>query len=178
MNNAGISQRSLAKDTSFEVDKRMMNVNFLGTVCLTKCVLPVFLQQNSGQFITITSVVGKIGSPMRTSYAASKHALHGFFDSLRAELPNSIDVMLVCPGYIRTNISINALKGDGSKQGTMDETTGNGMSPAILAEKIVEAASLGKAELHIGGFREMLAIQVGRFFPSLLRRILRKAKVT
>ncbi|MBP7184463.1 MAG: SDR family oxidoreductase [Saprospiraceae bacterium] len=178
VNNAGISQRSLAKDTAFEVDEMIMKINYLATIRLTKCVLPVFLKQESGQIITITSTVGKIGTAMRSAYAASKHALHGFFDSLRTEVPDGIDIMLVCPGFIRTNISINALTGDGSAQGTMDAATDKGMDPAVLAAKIVESASLGKAEIYVGGFKEKLAIYLSRYTPGILRKILKNAKVT
>lgn len=110
INNGGISQRDLVVNTSFEVDQRLINVNYLGTVKLTKALLPHFIKKKSGAFITVTSLVGKFGTPYRSSYSASKHALHGFFDSLRAEvIDQGIKVMLVCPGFIKTNISINAL---------------------------------------------------------------------
>ena len=117
VNNGGISQRSLAKETQIAVDKRIMDVNYLGTVALSKALLPHFIKNKKGHFVVTTSIVGKIGTPLRSSYAASKHALHGFFDSLRAEqYKNNIIVTLVCPGFVNTNISLNALTGDGSPQ--------------------------------------------------------------
>lgn len=90
VNNGGISQRSFAKDTQLDVDKRIMNVNYIGTVALTKAVLPHFLEKKQGHIVVTTNIVGKIGTPLRSTYAASKHALHGFFDSLRAEVYNEL----------------------------------------------------------------------------------------
>ena len=116
VNNGGISQRSLTKDTSIETDRKLMEVNFFGTVALTKSVLPYFLKQKGGHIVVVSSIVGKFGFHLRSAYAASKHALHGFFESLRMEIYNeNVKVLIVCPGKIRTNISINAYTGDGSK---------------------------------------------------------------
>ena len=110
VNNGGISQRSFAKDTLISVDKRIMDINYLGTVALSKALLPHFIENKKGHFVITTSIVGKIGTPLRSSYAASKHALHGFFDSLRAEhFKDNITVTLVCPGFVNTNVSKNAL---------------------------------------------------------------------
>ncbi len=178
LNNGGISQRSPAKDTSLEVDKRLMNINFFGTVALTKALLPHMLTHQLGHIVTITSLVGKFGSPLRSSYAASKHALHGFFDSLRAELADTpVQITLICPGFIRTNVSINALTGDGSKQNKMDEATGSGMEPEVLAQKILRAIAQGKEEACFGG-KEVLGVYLKRFFPLWFSRYLRRAKVT
>ncbi len=178
INNAGVSQRDLAMNTHFKVDKQLMDVNYLGTVAMTKAILPSMILHKLGHIVTITSATGKFGSPLRSSYAASKHALHGFFDSIRAELTNdNINITLVCPGFIRTNISINALTADGRKQGTMDEATNNGIDPNVLANKILRAIQRNKQEIHVGGFKEMLAIQMKRFFPTVFARILAKAKV-
>ncbi|MCC6412015.1 MAG: SDR family oxidoreductase [Saprospiraceae bacterium] len=178
INNGGISQRALALDTSLEVDKKLMNVNYFGTVALTKAVLPSMLTHHLGHIVTITSLTGKFGSPLRSSYAASKHALHGFFDSLRAELGNTpLQITLVCPGYVRTNVSINALVGDGSAQGTMDDATDKGMAPEDLARKILGAIESGKEELWVGG-KEVLGVYLKRLFPAYFSKIIRKAKVT
>ncbi len=177
VNNGGISQRSLAKDTSLEVDKKLMDVNYFGTVALTKAVLPVMLMHQLGHIVTITSLTGKFGSPHRSSYAATKHALHGFFDSLRAELADShLKITLICPGFIRTSISLNALTGDGSQLGTMDEATDRGMEPEELAHKILHAIEKGKEEAYFGG-KEVLGVYVKRFFPAYFSRLIRKAKV-
>lgn len=177
VNNGGISQRALAKDTSLEVDKKLMNVNYFGTVALTKAVLPSMLMHHLGHIVTITSLTGKFGSPYRSSYAAAKHALHGFFDSLRAELfESNIKVTLICPGFVRTNVSKNALTGDGAKLGTMDEATEKGMQPERLAYKILGAIEQGKEEAYFGG-KEVLAVYLKRFFPHYFANVIRKAKV-
>ena len=124
INNAGISQRELVKDTAFLVDKKIMDVNFLGTVAVTKAVLPDMLAKKSGQIVVISSVMGKIGTPFRSAYAASKHALQGWFDCLREEVyQDNIKVTIICPGYVHTNVTINALKGDGSKNNTMADNS-------------------------------------------------------
>ncbi|MFN4080287.1 MAG: SDR family oxidoreductase [Saprospiraceae bacterium] len=178
INNGGVSQRSRALDTAMEVDERLMRVNYLGTIALTKAVLPGMLKHQLGHIVTITSLTGKFGSPLRSSYAASKHALHGFFDSLRAELADTpILVTLVCPGFVRTNISINALTGDGAPQGAMDEATSKGMRPEVLARKILNAIRKRREELWVGG-REVVGVYIKRFFPRLFSRLIARAKVT
>ena len=179
VHNGGISQRSLAAGTSLEVDRKIFETNYFGTVCLTRSLLPHFMEKKSGQFVVITSVVGRIGTPMRSSYSASKHALHGFFDSLRAEVHrDNIKVTLICPGFVNTDVSVNALTGDGSRQGTMDKATADGLSPQVFARKALRVISAGKQEAVIGGSLEVLAVYVKRFFPLLLSRMIRKVDVT
>lgn len=178
-NNGGISQRSYVKDTSIAVDKRLMDVNYLGTVALSKALLPHFIEKNSGQFVVITSIVGKIGTPLRSSYSASKHALHGFFDSLRAEVyDNRIKVTLACPGFVQTNISINALTGNGTTHNKLDTATKNGLTPEVFVKKLLKAVRQEKQEVYIGGFKEKLAVYVKRFFPKLLSKMIQKLAVT
>lgn len=179
INNAGISQRSLARDTLLSVDKQLMEVNYLGTVALTKAVLPGMLARQAGHVVAVTSLVGKFGTPMRSSYAASKHALHGFFDSLRAELwRDGIRVSLVCPGFIRTNLTYHALKGDGSPQNKMDFAQQQGMDPAECARRILAGLGRGRDELYVAQAREMLAVYLKRFLPGVFARVVRKARVT
>lgn len=177
INNGGVSQRSLAIETGLDVDKKIMDINYFGTVALTKAVLPGMLTHQLGHIVTVTSLTGKFGSPYRSSYAAAKHALHGFFDSLRAELSEShIKVTLVCPGFVRTNVSINALTGSGAQLGTMDEATDKGMSPETVAYKILRAIELGREEIYFGG-KEVLGVYLKRFFPAYFSKVIRKAKV-
>lgn len=174
----GISQRSPAIETSAEVDRQMMEVNYFGTVALTRALLPRFIKRKQGHFVVITSLMGVFSSPMRSSYCAAKHALHGYFNALRAEMfKEQINVTIVCPGFIQTDISRNALVGDGSKQGTMDDATGKGMPADECARRIIRSVDRKKAEVYIGG-KEILGVYISRFFPALLRRIIRKAKVT
>ena len=174
----GISQRSLAQDTALEVDRRVMEIDYFGTVALTKAVLPHFLQQGSGQFVVVTSLMGLFSSPLRSGYCGAKHALHGFFEALRAEVYDAgIRITMVCPGFIHTDISLNAVVGDGSKQGTMDEKTGKGLSPEACAEQLVRAAKKERPEVLIGR-SEVFGTYLKRFFPNALRRVMRKAAVT
>src|SRR5215831_2809245 len=170
INNGGISQRSLAKDTLLSVDRQLMEVDYFGTIALTKFLLPHFLRRKTGHFVTVSSVMGIIGTPFRSGYAAAKHALHGFFDSLRAELwkeHQSIYVTIICPGWVRTNVTLNALTGDGSKLYKMDKTTEHGLSPRLCAEKIAKAIQRKKEEVYIGGLKEVFGVYLKRFFPRL-----------
>lgn len=180
INNGGISQRSLAKDTELDVDRRIMEVDYFGTIALTKYLLPHFLKNKSGHFVTVSSVMGKIGTPYRSGYAAAKHALHGFYDSLRAELwkdSKNIYVTLVCPGWINTNLSITALLGDGSPQNKKDDTHKKGMTPSSFAKQMIRAIESKKREVYIGGLKEVFAIYLDRYLPGLFSKIVRNAKV-
>lgn len=178
INNGGISQRSLASETDWTVDRRIIDVNYLGTVILTKAILPSMRTHRLGHIVTISSLVGKFGTPLRSSYAASKHALHGFFDSLRAELvQENIYITLICPGFIHTRISYNALTKDGSPQDSLDQAQANGMSPERFAKKALRAIAQQRREVYIGG-KEVLAVFLNRIAPSFLRRLLSKVKVT
>lgn len=174
IHSGGISQRASVKEASLAIDRKVMEVNFFGTVGLTKAILPVFLSQQSGHFVVISSLVGKFGTPMRSAYAASKHALHGFFDSLRAEVwRDHILVTLVCPGYVRTNISYNALNAAGGKHGRMDRNQLKGMSPHACARQTLKAVAAGKQEAVLGG-KEKLGVLLKRFFPGFFSRIVRR----
>jgi dehydrogenase/reductase SDR family member 7B len=173
----GISQRAMALDTRIEVDRRLMEVNYFGTVILTKAILPSMIENGFGQIISISSLVGKFGSPFRSGYAASKHALHGFFDSLRAEVyTKNIFITLVTPGFVKTNVSLNALTEDGKALNVMDAGQENGMTAEQCARKIVKGVEKEKNELLMGG-KETLAVYVKRFLPGLFAKIIRKAKV-
>ena len=179
INNGGISQRSLALDTGITIDDKIFRTNYFGTVALSKALLPYFVANKKGHFVVVTSVVGKIGTPLRSSYAASKHALHGFFDSLRAEVhDDNIKVTLICPGYVNTEISMNAITADGSPQNSLDKATANGLSPAYFAKRMLKAIASKKQEAVIGGKLETLSVYVKRFFPRLLAKLIRKLDVT
>jgi short-subunit dehydrogenase len=178
INNGGISQRSLIKDTDFSVYKRLVDIDYLGTVALTKALLPHFIERKSGHYAVVTSLMGKFASPLRSGYCGAKHALHGFFDGLRMEHhDDNIKVTMICPGFIRTNVSMNALTADGKKQQTMDKATGAGMLPERCAQKILSAIKSNKMEINVGG-KETLAVYIKRFFPRLIHTIARKAAVT
>ncbi len=178
INCGGISQRGLAAETSMETLRRIMETDFFGAVGLTKAVLPSMISNRSGHIVVISSLMGKFSTPLRSGYCASKHALHGYFDALRAELQDKgIRVTIVCPGFIRTGISVNALCADGSCHGVMDEAQAKGMPPAVCAERIVKGLEKGSEELLVGG-REIIGVYLKRFVPGLLSRIIARTKVT
>jgi short-subunit dehydrogenase len=177
VHNGGLSQRALALDSSLDVDRRLFDVNYFGTIALTKALLPSMIARKRGQLVVVTSLTGLIGTPLRSSYAASKHALHGFFDSLRAEHHrDGVAVTIVCPGFVRTEVSRNAVTGDGSPQGTMDDATARGITPERCARAIVSAAARQKEEVYVGG-RETVSVYVKRYAPGLFSRMLRRVRV-
>jgi short-subunit dehydrogenase len=177
VNNGGISQRSLVAETAFEVDLAVMNTNYFGTVALTKAVLPGMLARRSGHIVVISSLMGYLDTPLRSAYAASKHALQGYFDCLRSEVwEQDVKVTVVCPGYIRTDISLNALTADGSKYAKMDENQAKGLSADTCAEKTLNAIAAGREEVIIGG-KEVLAVYAKRFLPRLYSKVVRSIKL-
>ncbi len=177
INNAGISQRSLIKDTDFSVYKKLIDIDYLGTVALSKAILPHFIQNQNGHYITVTSLMGKFGSPYRSGYCGAKHALHGFFDVMRMEHEkDGINVTLVCPGFVQTNVAKNALTADGSPQEQDDVATQNGVTPEYAAQKMIAAFEKNKFEVYIGG-KEIKGIYLKRFFPKLLHKVVLKSQV-
>ncbi len=177
INNGGISQRSLVKDTSPDVHRRLMEVNFFGAIGLTTYLLPHFISRKSGHFVNVTSITGKFGTPYRSGYAASKHALHGFFDAVRAEhYQDNIKVTMICPGFIHTPITYSALTGDGTPLNKMDEAQFNGKPADWCARRIVRAIERNREEVYIGG-REVIGVYIKRFFPTLFSRLIRKVAV-
>lgn len=176
VNNAGISQRSLIAETEFDVYKKLIDVNYLGTVALTKALLPHFITNRKGHFVTVTSLMGKFGSPYRSGYCGAKHALHGFFDVLRMEHEkDGIAVTLICPGFVNTNVAKNALTANGSSQNEQDAATKNGLPAEVLAKKMIRAVEKNKFEVYIGG-KERIGIYL-RFFPKLLHRVVLNSTV-
>jgi short-subunit dehydrogenase len=177
--NGGISQRDLAENTSMEVVRRIMEKNYFGNVALSLGLLPHFLKNKKGNYAIISSVAGKTGTQYRSAYAASKHALHGFYDSLRAETyDRGIRVSIICPGYVKTNVSVNALEGSGNAHNKMDDVQAKGLDPMDVAMKIQRAIEMNQEEVVIGGFQEHMGALLKRFFPSFLSWKLRSAKVT
>lgn len=163
----GISQRSYANETSIAVDRKIFEVNFFGTIELTKKLLPTMIRNGGGQIGVTTSIVGKFGFPYRSSYAATKHALHGFFESVRAEnISNHILISMIIPGRVKTNISLNALDKDGNAHSKMDEGQDKGLSAEKSARIIVKKLEKEKKEILVGG-SELIMVQIRRFFPRL-----------
>lgn len=178
INSGGTSQRSLALETGLQTEQRLMNVNFWGTVVLSKALLPGMIAKGGGKIVCISSLVGKFGTRLRSAYSASKHALHGYFDSLRAEVfDKNIQISIICPGFIKTNVSVNALTGDGSPQGTMDAGQASGMPADECAKLIIQAIQQNKEEVYIGG-KEVKGVWFKRFFPLRFSKYMRTAQVT
>ena len=144
-----------------------MEVNYLGTVALTKVVLPGMVERKSGIVVTISSVAGKIGSKLRSGYSGSKYAVVGFMDCLRAETKQSgIHCLTVCPGFIKTDIDINSLNAEGKPQQHRDHATENGMAVDVCCNKIINAIEQHQDEVIIGQGISGLAPTIRRFFPT------------
>ena len=166
--------RALTWETSLDVDYRIMNVNYFGAVILTKAILPGMIERGEGYIAATSTITGKFGFPMRSAYSASKHAIQGFFETLGIELkPHNISVTIVMPGRVRTNISLNALKADGTRHGKMSPGQAGGMSPEKCAKKYLDAIYKRKREALIGG-KELLMVYIRRFFPSIFFRLAQK----
>lgn len=178
VNNGGISQRGNAVETSLEIDRKIMEVNYFGNIALTKAVLPHMRANKTGQIIVISSIAGKFGFFLRSAYSASKHALQGFYESLLLEeAENNIFVTVAYPGKINTPISVSAITASGEKHGVMDHNQDTGMSAEKCVSKIITAANKHKKSIVVGG-KETHAVWIKRFFPSLFWKIIKKQKAT
>ncbi len=174
INNGGISQRAFAWETPLEVDYRIMNINFFGAVILTKALLPSMMEQGEGAIAVTSSITGKFGFPLRSAYAASKHAAQGFFETLGIELSGkNIHVTVAMPGRVQTNISVHALTKDGTPHGEMDPGQASGIPAELCARKYLDAIHKRKREVLIGG-RELMMVHIRRFLPRLFFRLARK----
>ncbi|MCM0612981.1 SDR family oxidoreductase [Marinobacter sediminum] len=174
INNAGVSQRSLCKDTDMAVYQKLMDVDVMGQIALTKAVLPHMLERGAGHLAVTASVAGKVGAPLRTGYCAAKHAVMGFFDALRAEVEGQgLDVSTIVPGFIRTDISRNALAGDGSTFGKLDKNIAGGMDVTECAEVVFKGLTARKREIPVGKGKEMSALWIKRVSPEALFRMVR-----
>ncbi len=174
VNNGGISQRSLISETPFELDHKIMNIDYFGHVMLTKNVLPVMVKNGGGHIMITTSITGKFGFPQRSAYSAAKHALYGFFETLRVEhSKDNIKVTIACPGRVRTEISKHALTKNGKEHGKMDKGQAKGISAEKCARIMREAIQKNKREVLIGG-KELLMVYIKKFLPGLFYRIVSK----
>ncbi len=177
VNNGGISQRSKATDTDLQVYRDIMEVNFFGTIHLSNLVMKHFLKRNEGQFVILSSITGIVGLPLRTAYTASKHAIEGFYKSLRTEIwKTNLRVLMVRPASIKTSIAKNALTGDGGTFNKADGVIDKGISPESLAESIISAIEKNKKVLLAGPKDQQFIIRLQRFFPGLVFNILKKIK--
>lgn len=173
INNAGNSQRSFCLETDMDVYRTMFELNVLGQIALTKAVLPVMVEQGSGRLAVTASVAGKVGVPLRTGYCAAKHAVMGFFDSLRTEVAvHGISVTTIVPGFIRTNIGSNALTGSGEAVGKPDDDIEGGMDVTACASAIVQGLADGIEEIAVGEGIEMSLLDLKRQDPTATFRAL------
>lgn len=178
INNAGVSQRSLIKDTPLTIDRQVMELDFFGPVALTKAVLPHMLTRGSGQLVAMSSIVGLVATPYRSAYAAAKHAIVGFYDALRAEVFDAgLSVSIIFPGFVRTNVSLSAITANGSVHGQVDAQQETAMPADEFARRAVAALAKGETRIIIAG-KEKLAVWLGRLSPELLARVIRRVKVT
>ncbi len=169
VNNAGISQRSLAVDTVFDVYQRIVAVDLLAPIALTQALLPKMVAAKAGHIIAISSVAGIAGVPLRSAYCAAKHGLIGYHDSLRSETAHlGLQVLVVAPGSVKTNVSKNALDANAKTRGVSDNAIDTGMDPNIAATRILEAASSGKRELILAEGMEAAIAQLRRTDPEAL----------
>lgn len=178
INNAGISQRALIMDTTEDVERQIIEIDYFAQTRLSRLVLPDMLEQGGGKIVMISSVAGLLGTQYRGAYGAAKAAIHMWANSLRAELhEQGIEVATIFPGFIQTNISINALIGDGSAQGTMDAATNKGMTATSFAKQVVKALTKGEEYIIVAGRKEKLATKVNRLSPPKLYKLIRESQV-
>jgi dehydrogenase/reductase SDR family member 7B len=170
----GISQRATSMETTIDTTRKIFESNFFGHIQLTQGMLPQMVSRKSGKLIVISSLSGKWGFYLRSSYSASKHALHGYYDSVRMETEKSgISIHLVTPGFIATDISLHAIDSSGESAGVMDKNQLTGISPDECARQIIIGVEKNKSEFGVGG-KEMLSLFLNRYFPRFFQKLLRK----
>ncbi len=171
---AGVGQRGLALETDLAVARKIMDVDFWGAVELTRALAPGMIKRGRGQIVVLSGVLGKFGAPRRSAYSASKHALHGWFESLREEtLGTGLEITLLVPGWVRTEISEKALEANGSPHGALDAGQAGGISPEECARRAMPAIVKGVPEQLIGGI-ECGGVYLNRLWPGLFKRLLRR----
>ncbi len=173
INNAGISQRSLAIETDFEDDLRIIEIDLIGTIALSKAILPHLMTQKDAQIVVISSVMGKINTKYRTSYAAAKHGVVGYFESLRLELEGQVHICNIMPGFIATNIVKNAV----SNSYNPDNQNAAGMPSDVFAQKALKAIYQRRKNVFIGGFKEKFALILKRVSPRMFDSVIKNMKV-
>ncbi|MFJ1268685.1 SDR family NAD(P)-dependent oxidoreductase [Legionella lytica] len=178
IHNGGISQRYLVADSVFALDKKIMDVNFFGAIALTRPILKNMLQRGSGHIAIVSSMLGLYGIQTRSAYSASKHALRGYFESLRNELADTqLKITLIYPGFINTNITQNSLLANGTSFGKKDKSHEHGIKPAVCARKIAHALYHEKPTVVIAGPKERFGAILARYCPLLFRYISPKFEV-
>lgn len=178
LNIGGISQRARIEETPMWLDRKIFEINYFGTIALTKAVLPYMVRQRSGHILATSSISGRFGFPLRSAYSASKQALHGFFETLYLENKKfNIMSSVIIPGRVRTSISFHALNGEGKEHGQLDDGLAKGISPEKAAEIIIKGILKKKHEILVGS-GEMLILHIRRYLPWLFFRIADKINST
>lgn len=176
LNIGGISQRARIDETPLWLDRKIFEINYFGTIALSKAVLPYMVRQKSGYILATSSISGRFGFPLRSAYSASKQALHGFIETLYLENKKfNIKASVIIPGRVKTSISLNALDGDGKAHGKLDEGQAKGLDPERAAEIIIKGILRNKREILVGK-SEMIMLHIRRYFPWLFFRIADKIR--
>jgi short-subunit dehydrogenase len=176
VNNGGISQRAFARETDDATSRKLFDLNYFGNTALTQAVLPEMRGQQSGKIVVVSSIAAKFGFYLRSTYSATKFALHGYYESLRLEEEESgISVLMVCPGRVQTNISLHALTADGKSHNSMDKAQAEGISATRCALDIIKGIEKDKREIFSGG-RELMAVRLKKWLPNVFERVIRKQK--
>lgn len=176
LNIGGVSQRSRIDETPMWLDRKIFEINYFGTIALTKAILPYMIKQRSGHVLATSSISGRFGFPLRSAYSASKQALHGFFETLYLENKKfNIRSSVIIPGRVKTNISLHALDAEGREHGKMDSGQAAGITPEKAARIIIRGIVKNKREILVGS-KEMILLHIRRFFPFLFFRIADKIK--
>lgn len=178
--NAGISQRASATATGLTVLGRIIDIDFLSQAELARLTAARMLDRGAGAILVVSSLAGLVSSPLRSGYCAAKHAIHGYYNSLRAELAGSrVTVTIGVPGFVRTDISRNALTADGGAHGRMDPNQQGGSDPVVVARKLLAAALAGRREIRLAmGVKGRLALALNGLLPGLYARLIARARVT
>lgn len=175
VNNAGVSQRSMILETQFNVYRTLMEIDYFAPVALSKLVLPGMIKRGGGTFAVTSSIVGLFGFKRRSGYAAAKHALHGFFDTVRSEHhKDNIRVLMILPGYIKTNISYSGLTGTGEPQNEMDYEQSKASGPTIAGKQVVKALKRNKETVIVGKGLSTITPTIRRFLPFVFKLIQRQ----
>lgn len=176
INLGGISQRARVDETPLTIDRKIMEINYFGTIALSKAVLPYMIDQKSGHILATSSISGRFGFPLRSAYSASKQAIHGFIETLHLEnKENNIRGSVIIPGRVRTSISLHALLPDGSEQGTMDPGQEKGITPGRAARTIIKGIRRNRREIKVGG-SELIMLYIRKYFPSIFFNIASRIK--
>ena len=174
INNSGMGHRTKALNTPTSIDRQVMEVNFFGTINLTKAVGCVMKKQQSGKLVVVSSIMGKYGMPLYSTYSASKHALYGYFESLREELYNdNVKVLIVSPGFINTDVSTKLLREDGSQYGVKSDAQEKGMSAMACAKGIIKAVKGNRNHKYVGKY-EIFSVYVKQYFPRMFYKLMRR----